>query len=209
MRKYTTSVRCAEPGCNAYGHFGFDTKRDQCESKVSSKPYWCSRHTNREGILGMNNLAFTATKTYEAIPSKIQGLKGQLFWNNSNGFACGDGWKAWAKDFPLGTKIIMNVSAQVVLPTPPSEPVPSGTPETDRFEKDFGQMPGLMRSLETSRNAALKRAEEAEREVAEFRALIENAPHSRKCVIWTERKAIWENMNYNPKCNCWKAVAKK
>jgi hypothetical protein len=126
MRKYTTTVRCAEPGCNECGHFGFDTKRDQRESKVSSKPWWCSRHTNREGVLGMNNLTFTATKTYEAIPSKLQLLEGKLFWNGTNGYAHGDGWKAWAKDFPPGTKIVMNVSAQVVLPAKPTQPEGDG-----------------------------------------------------------------------------------
>jgi len=49
---------------------------------------------------------------------RIEGLS-DLFWcagsKHGSGFAHGDGYKAWANDFPEGTKL--EVTARVILPS--------------------------------------------------------------------------------------------
>jgi hypothetical protein len=94
---------CATPGCNEYGHYTDLTPEGY--KRLSREPWYCVRHTQPEEVLGASNLR------REKILENVQLPHGR-YWNGSSGFAYGPGFKAYADDFPAGTKI--RVIAEVI-----------------------------------------------------------------------------------------------
>ncbi|PXW76007.1 hypothetical protein C7451_106171 [Blastomonas natatoria] len=109
-REWTLIFNCGHEGCTERATYRYPTRRDlvsSYESKNYSNGRWrCVRHTRPNEVLGIDNLA-TCHET--VLEERSYGK----FWGNS-GFIHGPGFKAFADDFPPGTKII--VRAEVVLP---------------------------------------------------------------------------------------------
>lgn len=107
--KTTRSVKCVEPGCAEYGHFSYDTQRDAREPRtVKYRSEWrCVRHSGMDRMLSPENRV--RTKTMEVLEKN-----GKNYWNGTFGFVSGDGYKAFANDFPVGTKL--TITATIELP---------------------------------------------------------------------------------------------
>lgn len=111
----TVSVVCSHPDCHEKGRYGFDTKKEAREWSMRKRENWtCTRHSLPDEVLSIRRIEITTV-----LESKhIEGLS-ELFWIGSgksgNGFAHGTGYRAWAKDFPEGTKL--EVTARIILPS--------------------------------------------------------------------------------------------
>jgi hypothetical protein len=117
-RTYTIPLRCAESGCRessvceAIGRDEYAEARD----RYARNPWRCSRHRNPERVLSPDNLERTAvcisgkSKRYPDLDSR--------FWETPEYDGCGvidgPGFKAFANDFPPGTRLI--VTARIELP---------------------------------------------------------------------------------------------
>ncbi len=116
-RTYTYSVKCAEDGCHERAHYRYETRREYQDGvKWRMKyPYRCVRHENPEKLLSTGNLS--RMTTLEA--TEGANVKDSLFWDGTNGYVHGPGFKALANDFPKGTKLI--VHAYIQLPETPED----------------------------------------------------------------------------------------
>lgn len=108
-------VKCAKEGCCEISRFAYDTKPEYSEGYKRLHGNWrCSRHSQEEKVLTLERLQSNYEKEFVVVVRADIG--GKHFWNGSNGFASGDAFKAWAKDFPAGTKLIVESTARIVLP---------------------------------------------------------------------------------------------
>lgn len=113
-REYTIRFKCAEDGCGEWYHSVATTRRDEAETRAlyAKRPWRCTRHRKPEEVLSLDNqervavLTAQRSKRYPDLPD--------LFWNDGSGFEYGPGFKAYAKDFPPGTRLI--VTARIELP---------------------------------------------------------------------------------------------
>lgn len=108
-RQYRTSVKCAHEGCMEMGYYTYDTRREYMDGVKwrQRHPYRCIRHRSINEVLSMELTEREKTLVVEENPSG-------RYWNGSRGFVHGDGYKAFAEDFPVGTKLI--VTAKIILP---------------------------------------------------------------------------------------------
>jgi hypothetical protein len=125
-RGYDIHFRCAEPGCNEGSFTVAQTRAEEREirARYATKPYLCTRHSEPDRVLGLDNRERTVTLTNEEVyhtdyhgERKLLGL----FWRREHekeahsGYVYGEGFNAFARDFPVGTKLI--VTAQLELPS--------------------------------------------------------------------------------------------
>lgn len=110
-REWPLRFKCGEDGCREVALYSFRTKRDLMESfelKNYSDGRWrCVRHNKPNEVLSVTNLSTRYELTVE------QKSYGRFFGNF--GFISGPGFKAFAKDFPEGAKVI--IEATLVLQT--------------------------------------------------------------------------------------------
>jgi len=114
--KQTCSVKCHEEGCSEWARFTYDSQKE-CVRDFPMREKWkCVRHTSPETVLGISNLCVETVMTAQMIKDSggINDLG--IFWDGKNGFVFGNGYKAYAADFPVGTKL--RITATVELPTP-------------------------------------------------------------------------------------------
>jgi hypothetical protein len=113
MNKYFQRVTCAEPLCKESANYGYETRADEKSGREWQKkhPFRCARHSMPEKVLSLSNLH----RETVLVAQKGARCGDKLFWNGTNGFAHGDGYKAFADDFPEGTKLI--VTARIEIPT--------------------------------------------------------------------------------------------
>lgn len=142
--KRIVSFKCAEPNCKEYHHISCANRKEVVQTQNSYSGKWeCTRHASPEKLLSTTN-----QKRYaEAVALPVKGAPG-LYWHGEgfirSGFCSGPGFKAFAKDFPEGTKI--QVKIRVVLPEegPPAQehiddcPTNSGHPVCTCPQKRFG-----------------------------------------------------------------------
>lgn len=109
-REWTFTGTCGHEGCTERFTYRYPTRRDLVSSyevKNYSDGRWrYVRHTRPNEVLSVTN----QTTTHELVNEQKPYGK---YWGGS-GFVHGPGFKAFAEDFPAGTKII--VTTQVVLP---------------------------------------------------------------------------------------------
>lgn len=109
-REWPLTVQCGHDGCSESANYRYQTKRDLMESfelKNYSNGRWrCVRHSRPDEVLSAENPETTCELTVEQKPG------GRYFGNF--GFVHGPGFKAFAKDFPEGTKIV--VTATLIPP---------------------------------------------------------------------------------------------
>lgn len=108
-REWMLRKPCAHPGCTETSRYSYETRRDMVTSFESKREYRCFRHTRPNEILSTDRLETQVVM----ISKKSDGCGDVLFWNG-NGFQSGPGFKAWAEDFPEGTRLI--VTAKIELP---------------------------------------------------------------------------------------------
>jgi hypothetical protein len=129
-REYTFTKRCThEGGCPEAGFYAYDTRREQGEAMVRyRKEGWlCSRHSRPDEVLSIESPVVEAVlESYETdfgTDPSSRTYKRHRFWTTpervaekkgGNGFSYGPGFKAFAKDFPVGTRL--TVTARVELP---------------------------------------------------------------------------------------------
>ena len=110
-RDWPLRFRCAHEGCSEHVTFRYDTQRD-LRSSFELKNYgagngWrCVRHSTPNEVLSADNLE----QRFEVINRQEE--YGRFFGHQ--GFVHGPGFKAFAKDFPPGTKLI--ITARIELP---------------------------------------------------------------------------------------------
>ncbi|MGA1853006.1 hypothetical protein VH570_19415 [Sphingobium sp. HT1-2] len=109
-REWPLRFVCGQEGCTESANYRYQTKRDLMESfelKHYSNGRWrCIRHARPKEVLSADNRETRIEMTVDQKPH------GRYF--GSSGFLHGPGFKAFADDFPAGTKII--VSATLILP---------------------------------------------------------------------------------------------
>lgn len=118
-RPYGHRVKCDHEGCTDYGNYSFDTRRDLiAHLKYEQKsPYRCTRHRRPEEVLSADN----QTRETVLTVGVSDGAPGLYWLGNSlvSGFNHGPGFKAYANDFPKGTKLV--ITARIELPKPAAE----------------------------------------------------------------------------------------
>lgn len=137
-RGHTRTRRCAEEGCREVSHVHYEYKRDWTDAvrREAGKPWKCSRHDDPDRVLSLTNLEVT----YVSEPSveKFSGYTGNsigMYWGSS-GYQWGPGFRAWAKDFPAGTQLV--VTTRVVLPEGYEPPAPPPAPPPPSLVERFG-----------------------------------------------------------------------
>lgn len=120
---YYLKLPCTHQGCGEFGIFSYNTRREYTEGQKRNKTWTCTRHTNPDEVLSLTN-----TKTETIILCKqllyrdTDNVLGK-FWQPkeyigtercNSGFQYGNGYKAYASDFPEGT--IIKITAEVILP---------------------------------------------------------------------------------------------
>lgn len=130
-RRYTHRAPCV-PGCSKLGFFEYSTQREYAAHQTSlrTRPWRCTRHTAPDEVLSTENLSRTLTLV--ATPGEGI-LSDELFWKAEgadrldSGFVHGPGFKAYASDFPVGTRLTVTVHVQ---PPDDEQPeVPAEVPE--------------------------------------------------------------------------------
>lgn len=109
--KCSTQVRCCYPGCHKTGSYEYDSRREMSENSASREKWVCARHIDPEAVMSPTSL----TREKSLVSEVLEGTDGHKFWNNC-GVIHGLGFKAYADDFPAGTKI--TVTARIELPSP-------------------------------------------------------------------------------------------
>ncbi|SII43880.1 Uncharacterised protein [Mycobacteroides abscessus subsp. abscessus] len=107
-RGYDRMRTCAESGCREVSITNYQYRRDWAEAmrREAGTQWRCIRHDKPEQVLSAGNPRVAYEVTSEARPYGH-------FWG-STGLLAGPGFKAWANDFPAGTRLI--VTAQIVIP---------------------------------------------------------------------------------------------
>lgn len=117
-RRYTHRARCIA-GCTETGYFEYGSQREHAahQQVLRTRPWRCVRHTAPDEVLGSE--APTRTVTLIATPGQGN-IADTLFWREENserlgsGFEHGPGFKAYANDFPAGTRL--TVTATIAFP---------------------------------------------------------------------------------------------
>lgn len=125
-RKYSGRYPCKETGCREMSSFEFETARERADYERSSLPWACVRHYKASEVLSAESnervtvlIASRVRSTYR--PEEF--LDG-LFWlpegseRGGSGFSFGPGYKAFAGDFPEGTRLV--IAARIETPNPAS-----------------------------------------------------------------------------------------
>ena len=117
-RRRTVTTKCAHDGCNEWAHFEADNAKDEERIRRSEVGKWkCVRHYAANEVLSKDNRT-TTVRLVAGKSKKYPELK-DLFWGDGSGFTHGDGYKAFAKDFPEGT--VLEVTARIILPSATTE----------------------------------------------------------------------------------------
>lgn len=117
-RGYTVRCVCSFPGCKETSFYHYDTQRELREGTAAGQAragtWLCTRHTSPSEVLASSN------PTTRQVLVSVE-LEHGRFWLKEgqeravSGFVFGNGYKAYAKDFPPGTRL--TITAQLELPT--------------------------------------------------------------------------------------------
>jgi hypothetical protein len=119
-RKPNHRTTCAEPECRESAFWEYDRVADMRNHlrDLAKNPWRCTRHTKPDEVLGLGNRVRTqvlvASESEQRIPD-------HLFWipesgTTGSGFTYGPGFKAYANDFPAGTRLVITARIE-----PPEE----------------------------------------------------------------------------------------
>ena len=103
-RTISGSWQCGHEGCGEWSFHQYANQRERCEGERQhgGGKWRCVRHTKPEEVMSVEN------NRMETVLTVVEFDYGK-FWNGSRGFVYGDGYKAYAKDFPAGTRLKVTV----------------------------------------------------------------------------------------------------
>jgi len=116
MANHLLRKTCTHEGCKEYSITEYSNRKEYNEAVKRNQKFTCLRHSKINEVIGLEN-----AKTEQTLICKK--TEYGLFWYNienadnqlgGQGFVHGNGYKAWAKDFPEGT--ILKVTAEIILP---------------------------------------------------------------------------------------------
>jgi hypothetical protein len=120
-REYTHSPQCVYEGCTERANYYFDRRDEQRREieRLRKQGGWrCVRHTRPDEVLSLDAPAREVVlETYETDFDRPEQGTHRFFRRGDgggSGFMYGPGFKAYAKDFPAGTRLI--VSARIEAP---------------------------------------------------------------------------------------------
>ncbi len=109
-REYTLRFRCGHPGCSESVVFRYETLRDRKDSfevrNYHPDKWRCVRHCRPGDVLASDNPCTEAVLTVEK--------KEYGHYFGTSGLVTGPGFKAFAADFPPGTRLV--VTTRIELP---------------------------------------------------------------------------------------------
>lgn len=128
------SYRCGHTGCTESVLYGYSNRESlkRLDASHGNGQARCVRHTQPDEVLTLDNRKRTITRTL--VLHTIGGIVSTWgppvhgpvkplgnFWKASetdsgSGFTYGDGWKAFGKDFPAGTRIVVRVEVEAIVP---------------------------------------------------------------------------------------------
>lgn len=116
-REYAVRFNCGHPGCGEFGHYSCNRRAEVVDlQKLYYPDKWrCVRHTQPGEVLSLDIPALISELSIFVEPHG-------KYWGTvraSSGFVYGPGFKAYANDFPEGTRL--RITAEIVLPTPKQE----------------------------------------------------------------------------------------
>lgn len=124
-RECTLTCHCGHDGCKERATFRYSSRREMMSSLAANNytngRWRCTRHARPSEVLGVGN---TSTRHELIVEQKLYGRFFGPF-----GFVFGPGFRAFASDFPPGTKII--VRAEVVFPDSIDTPDQIGAMQKD------------------------------------------------------------------------------
>lgn len=116
--KTTARATCTHPGCHETAFWQFDTRKDAAEHYETRRKWKCTRHSHPEEVLSETNLKRTVVLTAMPSSSHLLDPKKHRFWHDGarlgSAFSFSPAHKAYATDFPEGTKLI--ITARIELP---------------------------------------------------------------------------------------------
>lgn len=121
-RQYTRMIKCDYDGCNECGHYTFSTQRELADHYKRVSKWLCVRHVSPKSVLSLNNMK-VSTKILCKTKLTDNGEMLGKYWQEekdfgtekvSSAFQYGNGYKAYANDFPEGAEIV--ITALVYLP---------------------------------------------------------------------------------------------
>lgn len=114
-RQSNARFRCGHEGCGEVALFEVMDRahRNSLQQRYGNDQYRCVRHSQPDQVLSASNARRSVDLT------NMELVHGR-YWDGSNGFSYGPGFKAFARDFPPGT--ILRVTAEVLLPSNASNP---------------------------------------------------------------------------------------
>lgn len=102
MRPVT--IRCAHPDCREHAYYEVRTKAEDLE--LRRKPWLCVRHSRPDAVLSNESPAKRQVLvSYEEPYGRFWRPEGSE--KGGSGFAHGPGFKAFADDFPAGTRLVV------------------------------------------------------------------------------------------------------
>ncbi len=113
--KYHYRRICTREGCRDYTTTAFASQREYADYCKKAKDWACIRHRNVGEILSHKN-----NKTIQVLYCRLK--REHKYWqkeensetdNMQSGFQYGNGYKAFAEDFPVGTKL--TITAKISL----------------------------------------------------------------------------------------------
>jgi hypothetical protein len=114
-REVTHRATCAEPDCAESAFWTYDNQADRRDHlrRLAESPWRCTRHTQPGEVLSIDN----AERSHVLTATRLPHLPDHLFWmtdgaKSGSGFVFGPGFKAFAKDFPEGTRLVITVRVE-------------------------------------------------------------------------------------------------
>lgn len=129
MTRVTLRKVCADDGCQESAFWDFSSQRERREhcQREQGRPWRCTRHSKPNEVLTPSNptrqVVLTAEKS-RRFPNLTK-----LFWREAgaadvgSGFTFGPGFKAFADDFPEGTRLVITLT----IAAPPTDREGVGT----------------------------------------------------------------------------------
>ncbi len=127
----TARAICTHPGCTETAFWTFDTAKQAAAHYKTRENWKCGRHSNPERNLSLDRLEIVTVLTNEKVMYRDTDTVLGLFWNGFSGLTHGDGYRAEAKDFPEGTKLIVTARIELPKSIPPVDPCDSSPPRVD------------------------------------------------------------------------------
>lgn len=123
--RQTYRTQCKHQGCSETAFYAdlAVADRSRLARQFAETPWRCLRHSQPNSVLARDNLSVTTVITAEE-SRRFPNLAGKLFWREEgaadvgSGFTSGPGFRAWADDFPKGSRVVITATVELPITTP-------------------------------------------------------------------------------------------